>query len=566
MRATLPQNVRPHIVPYGGLAMLAALARAAAALLLVPLLDAVFTVGPGAALPWLGVLAAAVLLGWGSEMRLMVHAFDIGFALIDHVNDRLIDHLLAMPIGLFTPARHGETKRALAGSITELLSAFVNLAGQVGISLLLPWLIAIGVLFIAWPLGVTMLVATPLLTAALLLGARLMRRAEADFAKASEEAAERTDEFAKAQLILRAAGRTDVTSTPLGDAVERQHRTSVRLLWLTVPGTLIYSLAFQIALIAIVAAIASLFAGGTVTAAVAVALIVVTVRFLEPFTTLAEFFPTIESVRGAITRTRDVFALPTLSIPKIDSEPLAPAVEFKGVGFEPGGVSVLEDISFVVPAGTITAIVGPSGSGKSTILSMVVRFYDADSGQVMVAGHDVRDYHPDTLVNQLAIVFQNVQLFEGGIADNIRISRPDASDEDVQEAAKAAQVDEIVARLGDWNALVGEGGSKLSGGERQRVSIARALLKNAPILLLDEATSSLDTVNEAAIAAAIKGYVGHTIIIVAHRLETIAHADHIVFVEAGRVVESGPRQQLIDMGGRFAAYWSQRRAARDWVL
>lgn len=566
MNIRLPDGARPHVAPYLALTMIAALARATGALLLIPLLDRIFSAGPAEALPWLGAFAIAVFTGWAAETRLMVRAFDIGFAVMNHINNRLVDHLLATPVGLFTARQHGETKRALAGSITELFSTFVNLAGQIGIALLLPWLIGIGLLFIVWPLGVVMLLATPFLLSALLFGARLMRRAEGDFAKASEEAAERTDEFAKAQLILRSAGRTNVDGTPLGDAIEKQHRTGIRLLWLTVPGTLIFSIAFQIALVGIVAAIAYLFAGGAVSAAGAVALIVVATRYLEPFTTLSDFFPAIESVRGAITRTRDVFALPVLSRPETDAEPRTGAVEFRSVGFAPKGVPVLEDISFSVPQGTTTAIVGPSGSGKSTILSMVARFYEADAGKVLVGGNDVRDYHPDTLMGQLSVVFQNVQLFEGGILDNIRISRPDATDAEIRKAARTARVDEIVERLGNWNAPVGEGGSKLSGGERQRVSIARALLKNAPILLLDEATSSLDTGNEAAIAAAIKGFAGRTVLIVAHRLETIAHADHIVFVEGGRIVESGLRAELVGAGGRFAAYWSQRRAARDWLL
>jgi ATP-binding cassette subfamily B protein len=169
-------------------------------------------------------------------------------------------------------------------------------------------------------------------------------------------------------------------------------------------------------------------------------------------------------------------------------------------------------------------------------------------------------------MNQLSIVFQNVQLFEGGIAENIRLARPDATEAEFMEAAKAACVDEIVERLGSWDAPVGEGGGNLSGGERQRVSIARALLKNAPVLLLDEATSGLDTMNEVAVAAALSRFGRRTVLVVAHRLETIARADHVVFVESGRIVEAGEREALIAAGGRFAAYWSHRRSARDWTL
>lgn len=564
MSLQVPNEARRHIAPYIAFVAFAALARATAALVLLPLLGALFSTGPWQALPWLGVLAVAIAAGWLAESRLIVRAFDLGFAVANRTNHALIDHLLAVPLGEFRSKQQGEAKRALAGSVPELFAAFVNLCGQVCISLLLPLLIGVGLLFVAWPLGLVAVSAVPILLVALFLGARLMRQSETAFAAASEEAAERTDEFAKAQLILRAAGRLGVSGTPLGDAVERQHRAGLRMIWLTVPGTLLFSVVFQVVLVALIAVIAWLVATDKVSAAQAVALIVVTTRYLEPFTTLSDLAMALESVRGAWRRTADVFALPVLPRALAGAIAKAPDVEFCDVDFAPGGNALLKDISFKVPAGSTTAIVGPSGSGKSTILSLIARFHDVDGGKVLVSGQDVRDYPAASLMEQVAVVFQTVQLFEGGIRENIRIARPTATDDDIQKAAGAAQVDEIVTRLGTWDAPVGERGSALSGGERQRVSIARALLKDAPILLLDEATSSLDTGNEAAIAAAVRGFADRTVLIVAHRLETIAHADNIVFVEDGRVVEAGPRETLVSAGGRFAAYWTHRRASLAW--
>jgi ATP-binding cassette subfamily B protein len=189
------------------------------------------------------------------------------------------------------------------------------------------------------------------------------------------------------------------------------------------------------------------------------------------------------------------------------------------------------------------------------------------SGQVFIGGRDVRDYLPKTLMSQLAIVFQNVQLFEGSIIENIRIAKPNATDDEIKAAAEAARVDEIVERLGGWDTQVGEGGSRLSGGERQRVSLARALLKDAPILLLDEATSSLDTGNEAAIAAALRGFPRpHSVDCRAPHGNDCPCRQRHPFVDAGSIVEAGPRETLIRKGGRFAEYWQQRREAMDWQL
>ncbi|WP_040690904.1 ABC transporter ATP-binding protein, partial [Nocardia vinacea] len=216
------------------------------------------------------------------------------------------------------------------------------------------------------------------------------------------------------------------------------------------------------------------------------------------------------------------------------------------------------NVSLAVPPGKRLAVVGPSGAGKSTMLQLLARFYDVDSGAVRIGGVDVRAMSSEELMAQLAIVFQDVHLFDGTIEENVRLGRPGATDAQMRAAATAAGLDEVIERLPDgWNALVGEGGALLSGGERQRVSIARALLKDAPIVLLDEVTSALDPVNEAAVHAGIERLVaGRTVVMVAHRMRTIRRADHVVFLDGGRIVEQGSHDDLVGHGGRYAAFWA----------
>jgi len=229
---------------------------------------------------------------------------------------------------------------------------------------------------------------------------------------------------------------------------------------------------------------------------------------------------------------------------------------------------VIEGATFTVAAGTTTAIVGPSGSGKTTLLRLASRYYDVGSGRITVGGHDVREQPSETLLGQVSLVFQDVYLFNQTIGENIRIGRPAASDVEVRRAAEIARVDEVVEALPDgWDSDVGEGGAALSGGERQRVSIARALLKDAPIVLLDEATSALDPHNEAVVVRGIHELTrDKTVVVVAHRLATIQHADQILFIDAGRIVERGTHDELLSKGARYAAFWNERSRATGWHL
>jgi ATP-binding cassette subfamily B protein IrtB len=312
---------------------------------------------------------------------------------------------------------------------------------------------------------------------------------------------------------------------------------------------------------------------------------VVIVRYLEPFTELSDLAPTIESLRGTIRRTSGLLAAPVLAVPDVPAViPLVdgapPTIELRGVTFahrahDPDGVdgaddvsATLREVSFVAPAGATTAIVGPSGAGKTTILTLVARFADVDDGAVLVDGVPVDHLDPRDLLSLLGVVFQDVYLFDGTIRENVRHGRGDATDEELDVCARLARVDEIVARLPDgWETRVGEGGAALSGGERQRISIARALLKDAPVLLLDEATSAIDPENEAAILDALAvGDRRRTTLVVAHRLSTIERADQVVFVDDGRVVEIGSPRELLAAGGPFARAWADREASDGWTL
>lgn len=253
----------------------------------------------------------------------------------------------------------------------------------------------------------------------------------------------------------------------------------------------------------------------------------------------------------------------------LEFSPQGHDIVFDDVSFSyEDGQPVLEGVSFIAREGEVTALVGPSGSGKSTAAKLAARFWDVDSGSVKVGGIDIVDVDPETLLADFTEVFQDVVLFDGSIMDNIRIGRMDASDEEVRAAARAANCDEFACALPDgYDTMIGENGSRLSGGERQRISIARALLKDAPIVLLDEATASLDVENESQVQEALSRLLhDKTVLVIAHRMRTVMNADKIVVLDDGRVAEEGTPAELLDRDGMFARMVALQGQSSAWAL
>ena len=244
-------------------------------------------------------------------------------------------------------------------------------------------------------------------------------------------------------------------------------------------------------------------------------------------------------------------------------------IVFDRVGFAyHAGETVLKDVSFTAKQGEVTALVGPSGGGKTTVSRLAARFWDAGQGTITVGGMDISKIDPEALLSLFSIVFQDVTLFDNTILENIRIGNKDASDEQVLEAARLANVDEFVEKLPDgWQTTIGENGCALSGGERQRISIARAFLKDAPIILLDEATASLDVENETLIQTALSRLIADkTVLVIAHHMRTVAGADQIVVLSEGTVAEKGTPEQLMKQNGLYAHMVKLQSESQQWKL
>ncbi|BDZ70858.1 hypothetical protein GCM10025861_13750 [Methanobacterium petrolearium] len=241
-------------------------------------------------------------------------------------------------------------------------------------------------------------------------------------------------------------------------------------------------------------------------------------------------------------------------------------IEFRGVSFSYDTESVLHNINFRVPEKSVMAFVGPSGGGKTTITSLIARFWDVDFGEVRIGGKNIQEIKLDTLLSYISMVFQEVILFNDTVMENIRLGRKDATDEEVVAATKAARCHEFINQLPEgYNTVIGEKGARLSGGEKQRISIARAILKDAPIIILDEATAFVDPENENIIQEAINRLTrGKTVLVIAHRLSTITHVDQIIVIENGKIVEHGTHEDLIRKEGLYKRMWKAHNTALGW--
>jgi ATP-binding cassette subfamily B protein IrtB len=561
------------VVSYAVLTFVSVVVRAVGTVLLVPLVGALFSESPQRALAWLGWLTAATVLGWVIDTTTARIGFDLGFAVLDHTQHDIADRVPDVRLEWFGGANTATARQAIASTGPELVGLVVNLLTPLLSGVLLPAVIGLVLLPVSWQLGAAALAGVPLLLGALWASVRLSRRADAAAGDANTALTERIIEFARTQQALRAARRVEPARSLVGDALSAQHSATIRLLGMQIPGQLLFSIASQLALILLAGVTTALTVGGKLTVPEAIALIVVMARYLEPFVTVSELAPALETVRATLDRIRSVLTAPSLGIGTdvLRDAAAAPRLEFDDVSFSydgAGGTPVLDGVSFSLEPGTATAIVGPSGSGKSTVLALIAGLHQPTRGRVLIDGVDAATLTADARRAASSVVFQHPYLFHGTIRENVLAGDPGADEARFERAVRLARVDELTGRLPDGvDTVVGEAGSALSGGERQRVSIARALLKGAPTLLVDEATSSLDNENEVAVVEALTADPhAHTRVIVAHRLASIRHADRVLFVENGRVVEDGGVDELLAAGGRFSEFWHQQHEAADWRI
>ena len=519
---------------------------------------------------WLAVLGACAVGAAVTEFQGQRKSMSGALGFMHDVHYAVGDQIARLPLRWFTAETAGTMSRAVSQEMVSLGESAAHFMYKLTSTIAGCVVVGIGSWAWDWRLGLLLTLAAPLF-AGLIRGARrLLDHGKSISELAERELAIRVVEIARCQGALRSC-RATTRYGRLKAAFDNGARASRRSLWWETAGNVVNGALAQIIIIAMIVLTAMLAVGGSMAPLAAVATIGMCLRFTTMLDDIGASVMAMEERRQMMNHLDAVMDAELMAEPETPAALPAPgAVQFDDVAFGyRAGEPVLNGVSLSVPAHGMCAIVGPSGSGKTTIARLIARFWDADSGTVRVGGTDVRDMPTAQLMEQLSMVFQDVYLFDDTLAANVRVGDPSATEEQVRRAADLAGVTEVVDRLPHgWDTRVGEGGRALSGGERQRVSIARALLKRAPIVLLDEATSALDAENEANIVAAMEELRRtSTLIVIAHKLETIAAADQVVVLgDDGRVAQRGRHEELVNVPGPYREFWEQRSRAHGWAL
>ena len=420
-----------------------------------------------------------------------------------------------------------------------------------------------------WRLAASALWPIPVALAALLLTARVQKSHTAKKNAASLSFIDGLQEYLECHREIRSLNKVGAFQSDLGRRIDRFEREKIGA-ELAMGVAVCSAQGFlRLGIASVIVVGTMLLVAGQVDFLVFFVYLLAVTRVYDPINVILQAIAELMDMSLSLGRMRAIENEP-IQTGHTSFEPQGYDVAFDDVGFAyADGEDVLDGVSFTAREGQVTALVGASGSGKSTAVKLASRFWDVSSGAVFVGGVDVSTVDPETLLSSFSEVFQDVVLFDDTVRENIRLGKKNATDEEVLAAAKAARCDEFVERLPNgYDTLIGENGGRLSGGERQRISIARALLKNAPIVLLDEATASLDVENETQVQAALSELLqGKTVLVIAHRMRTVDNADKIVVLEGGRVVEQGSPAELREKPeGRYRRMLELQRESAAWAL
>ena len=520
---------------------------------------------------WCGVCLAgyAVKVAGYALSTMLAHVS--AYTILEGLRLQVADRLMGAPLGEVESRPIGAMKSTIVDRIEDVEPPLAHMIPELSSNLLLPLAVVIAMFAIDWRMGLALLVTIPVALVPMAAGMRSYNKNYAAYMAANNHVNSVIVEYVEGIQVVKAFSQGERSYAKFAQAVSsfrdftlnwfRCTWASMNLCLSILPTTLLGTLPVGI----------YLYQTGVLDPAQVTLCLMMALGIVSPLMRATAFINSMKSMQFAVKDTRELLDLPQLSQAKQEADLDGSGIRFRNVAFSyggTGGAEVLHDLELHIPQGSFTALVGPSGGGKSTITRLAARFWDVTAGSITLGGRDIREMPLKQLSQAISFVTQDNFLFDCSLKENIRLGKPDASDEEVLAAARAAQCEEFLARLDrGWDTPAGEAGRQLSGGERQRIAIARAILKDAPIVILDEATAFTDPENEDKIQSSIMALSkGKTLLVIAHRLSTIQNADQIVVLEKGHIVDQGTQAELLRRCLLYQKLWQAHIGAQGWAV
>lgn len=481
-----------------------------------------------------------------------------------HIGERM----KYMPMGYFNAQSLGSLTAAATSTMSDLESMSFAVIARTVVGMIRTTIFSLATMCFDWRIGLVFFVGILLF---LWVNSRLLKKSRElspGRLAAQTKLVDAVLEYIQGMSVVRAFHGDKAAKQTLNNTIKETENQNFKLERKRIPYNVLEQVVLRVTSVLAILLSIWFFLQGNMSLFTCLMMVVSAFLVYSELESAGEMFFMLPMIDASIDRVEEIDRAPKMDEGGSVQVPKSHDISFDHVDFSYGDRKIIDDVSFTIPEGTTTAIVGPSGSGKTTLTSLMARFWDVNKGSVKLGGIDVKDYSLDSLMSNFSMVFQNVYLFNDSIENNIKFGKPEASHEEVVAAAKAARCHDFIMALPDgYDTVIGEGGATISGGERQRLSIARAMLKDAPVVILDEATANVDPENEAELQAAIEALTGgKTIIMIAHRLKTVRHANQILVVDHGRIVQHGTHDQLIQQKGIYADFILNRKAAIDWKI
>ena len=516
----------------------------------------------------LGMMLLSVILNILISLKVTMLQTEAGYHTCTHKRIEIAEHMRYLPMGYFNQNSLGQITSVTTNTLESLADVATRVVMMTLEGFLTAGTITVFVFIYDWRIGLILLAGLILF----LLPNGLMRWQAGNVSEAKQQAD--TDfvavvlEYSQGIAEVKNYNIVQSSAKKLSHAIENKRHLDTKLTWVTSP-----YIALQGMITKLTGTIMGLFSiyfylQGSMSLLICIMMLISAFMIYESLDGVGSFSSLLRIVDLSVDMVNKVLSIKPMDISGKDLQPKTSNIKLDHVSFSYESKKIIDDVSLDIPEKTTAALVGPSGSGKTTLCNLIARFWDIENGSISLDGHDVKEYSYDSLIRNFSFVFQTVYLFEDTIENNIKFGNPDASHEEVVAAAKKAACHDFILSLPEgYQTKIGEGGASLSGGERQRISIARAIIKDAPIIILDEATANVDPENEEALMQAIHSLTkDKTIIMIAHRLKTVEHADQIIVLNQGRIVEQGKHQELLAKQGLYSRFIQERRSAASWRI